>query len=196
MRGWGIMIEKEIKVILNYDEYKKVLNEFCFQLPIIQTNYYYQSEGEPKDITIRIREKNNKYMLQIKIPRQKEKSLHIKEEYEEPIEGVQKKIGKEKIEMVCGNKFTNDAIYIGKLVTERSLCTVYNNIEMALDVNDYLGISDYELEIEYKDKYPTEIVKKLKKLGIKVDECVEGKNTRFNNRLMEVNSSLVINELN
>lgn len=190
------MIEKEIKVILNCDEYKKVLNEFCFQLPIIQTNYYYESEGKAKDITIRIREKNNKYMLQIKIPRQKEKSLHIKEEYEEAIEGVQKIIDKEKIEMLCGSKFTNDAIYIGKLVTERSLCTVYNNIEMALDVNDYLGISDYELEIEYKDKYPTEIVEKLEKLGIKVDECVEGKNTRFNNRLMEVNSSLVIDELN
>lgn len=34
-----------------------------------------------------------------------------------------------------------------------------------IDINDYLGIQDYELEIEYTDDYPDIIIEKQKKMA-------------------------------
>lgn len=51
------MIEKEIKILLSQNQYKKILDTFNFEEEFIQTNNYYLCEGTSFDATIRIREK-------------------------------------------------------------------------------------------------------------------------------------------
>lgn len=184
------MIEKEIKILLNRDEYKNLLNEFSFQTKFCQTNHYYCTDLL-SDITIRIRSKNGKNMLQIKIPKKKEGNLHIKQEFEKEIFEIKDVIEKKSLEDLSAYSFSKDAVYIGKLVTERRICTI-DNVEMALDANTYLGKTDYELELEYKGEYPSEIVEKVRDLNININQISEGKNTRFCNRLKEVNKPFMI----
>lgn len=180
------MIEKEIKILLNHNQYKKVLSTFDFKEEFIQTNYYYKSEGASTDITIRVREKENKTKLQIKIPKKKQKSLHIKEEYEEEIIGIPDIICKDKLITISGDYFFNDAVYIGKLSKKRRIYVYDDNTEIALDINEYLGKIDYELEIEFRNSYPAEIIEKFKLINISVDNSTEGKNIRFCKKLQEI----------
>jgi hypothetical protein len=37
----------------------------------------------------------------------------------------------------------------GELVTSRTILYDHDGVEVALDMNEYLGVTDYELEIEY-----------------------------------------------
>lgn len=173
------MIEKEIKKILQFDEFNKVMDLFNFEKPIFQTNYYYYSNKVPSDFTIRIREKNEKYKLQVKVPQFVDNCLHIKEEYEQIIDGVPNFLTKEKISKLIGREILDDVNYIGKLVTERYICRDYINIEMSLDINSYLGVTDYEMEIEYNTDYPDELIEKLRIFGIEFDKQTVGKYTRF-----------------
>ena len=180
------MIEKEIKILLSQNQYKKILDTFNFEEEFKQTNNYYLCEGASVDATIRIREKGNLTKLQVKIPKKRDKSLHIKEEYEEEVTEIPLVISKDKLKKMSGYNFPNDAIYTGKLRTERRIYAFNDDIEIALDVNQYLGITDYELEIEYKNIYPIEIIEKLKLLNIPIDNVAEGKNTRFCKKLYEI----------
>lgn len=76
-------------------------------------------------------------------------------------------------------------MYIGKLWTKRRICLADNDIEIALDENRYLATTDYELEIEYNNIYPIDVLEKLKLLSIPIYNVAEGKNTRFCKRVYE-----------
>lgn len=180
------MIEKEVKVLLGEDEFKRVLDYFDWEFPFEQINYYYGvDKAIEDDITIRIREKNG-YKLQVKVPKQIEGSLHIKEEYEESVDNVYSVIEKSRLEKLTGYKFDTDKKLLGKLVTVRRLSKTYPNVEIALDENYYLGYKDYEIEIEYLGDYPSKVVQTLKKLNINVEVKAIGKNRRFNEKLREL----------
>ena len=183
------MLEKEIKVFINQDEYNTLINEFDFTKTYIQTNYYYFNKEMVDNLTIRIREKNSKLMLQIKIPRSINKSLHMKEEYEKEFESIPQYINKDLIAELANIELKNDVYYIGKLITERRINEEYQGIEISLDKNQYLDTIDYELEIEYVGVYPQKVIDRIQKLNIKVDREVDGKNTRYMNRLEEVKDS-------
>ena len=61
---------------------------------------------------------------------------------------------------LCGVDFFEDRYLLNILVTERRNYICEDNI-ISLDRNSYLGITDYELEIEYKNKIIEKIKKKL-----------------------------------
>ena len=67
----------------------------------------------------------------------------------------------------------------------------YKGVEIALDKNEYLDVTDYELEIEYENEYPQYILDMLKEYNIKIHSNTSGKNKRFRKRL---NNRLVSNE--
>ena len=181
------MLEKEVKILLSIQEYERLFSIFDFEEPFIQTNYYYEnSKSAIKNVTIRIREKNDKYKLQVKIPKNIEGSIHIKEEYEEDIDKVYETIDKEILKQATEIDFEDDLLLIGKLVTKRLVCNKYDDVVIALDANKYLDVKDYELEIEYCNEYPQYIMDILKEHDIKINDLVLGKNNRFNKRLRTI----------
>lgn len=84
---------------------------------------------------------------------------------------------------MTGNNFEDDLLLIGKLVTKRAICNKYDDVEIALDANEYLDVKDYELEIEYCNECPQYIMDILNDHNIKISDRVLGKNKRFNKRL-------------
>lgn len=189
-------IEKEIKILLSKEDYQRVKLLFEWDKEVTQKNYYYVNSenitcycNEP---TIRIRKKEGKYKLQIKIGVGKEKScLHVKEEYEKPMFSVPDTISRTELKELTNADFKNDVLLIGNLVTCRKTCAIYDNTEISLDKNFYLGIEDYEIEIEYVNNYPNEIMEYLSKNGITSNKPSVGKFSRFMRR-----NGLLINKKN
>ena len=180
--------EKEIKVLLSLDEYNKLGELFNWSKDYYQVNHYYGKESmiDSDMNTYRVREKNGKIKIQVKIPEKKEGSLHVKKEYEKEIEAVPEKIRKEELTEITGIRFDEDKEYIGKLTTHRKECLDYENVEICLDKNDYLNRTDYEIEIEFRGEYPEEITSLLERNGIKTGNVVDGKNTRYMKELLRM----------
>lgn len=179
------MLEKEIKVLLSEDEFNQVLETFEWEEPFKQVNYYYGSDKfYNEDITIRIREYNG-YKLQVKIPKSVRDSLHIKEEFEEPIDKVYSSINKERLTTLTNHQFDEDKKMLGHLTTIRRVYKYSANVEISLDENFYLDKKDYELEIEYKNEYPIEVINLFEEGYINFSNPVKGKNKRFVEHLIE-----------
>lgn len=68
-----IIEEKEIKILLSKEEYNRVAALFRWDKEFTQTNYYYGNNEtvDSDNTTIRVREKEGKFFLQVKIPEQK-----------------------------------------------------------------------------------------------------------------------------
>ncbi len=148
------MLEKEIKVLLSQSEFCRLLESFEWEEPFQQINYYYGSKDYIDDsVTVRIRECMG-YKLQVKIPHNSFESLHVKQEFEESVDGVCCVITKQHLETLTNCKFTVDKILHGKLVTTRRIFRKYPGLELAMDINQYLDKTDYELEIEFQEEYP------------------------------------------
>lgn len=176
--------EKEIKVLLTKEEYERIQSLFSFEKPYVQSNYYYGHENMDTRITIRIRKKDD-LKLQIKIPVCINGSLHIKEEYEGTIDEIYDILPLEKVKKIYDVGVDSDLYLLGKLCTNRRVCTLVPDIEIALDMNEYLGKTDYELEIEYKGEYPTQVVDRLERENIFLKGNTKGKKTRFMEQLQE-----------
>ena len=179
--------EKEIKVLISLDEYNRIDKMFDWSKVYSQINHYY---GNRYDLssevnTYRVREKNGKIRIQIKIPERNEGALHIKREYEKEIDFVPDRITKEELTEITGLIFDEDKVYIGKLSTQRKEYNGFENIELCLDKNEYLDKVDYEIEIEFRGGYPEEIISLLKKNGIEIRDIVDGKNTRYVKELLK-----------
>ena len=177
------MIEKEIKLLLTKSQYDIIDKSFEWKRTIIQNNHYYGTLLlENSEYTIRIREIAKKMKLQVKVPIDTNSSLHIKKEYEKEVNDIPKCLSKEQLKSITNIDLV-DVSYLGKLTTERKVCFFSNDVELCLDSNIYLEHCDYELEIEYKEDYPIDIIKKLSDLGIFIPEKSEGKYTRFIKKL-------------
>jgi len=175
------MIEKELKALLDEFTYYQALSLFDWDSKTIQTNYYYTDrEGilERLKITVRVREKNGTYLLQVKTPISECSALHIKDEYEKVIDNSPSHIDRKLIESIIGIK-VNSVTQIGELVTERHIITYNNKIEICLDKNYYLKITDYEMEIEFYDVIDQKLLDELSSIGIHFDTKINGKFSRF-----------------
>ncbi|ASK60793.1 adenylate cyclase [Virgibacillus phasianinus] len=148
-------IEIEYKNLLTKDEYNRLLHAFPFpETGTRQTNYYFETSDfslKAKGAALRIREKNEKYVLTLKEPHpdgllESHDSLTAAEA-ESWITGMP--IEKEQVSnqlKYLGIK-VNDLIYYGSLQTERHELKHQGTL-LVLDYSTYNGISDYELEIE------------------------------------------------
>jgi uncharacterized protein YjbK len=175
--------EKEIKILLSPNQYDVVDRLFQWDKEYVQKNYYY---GTVEDLatnknrrTIRVREKLNKIYLQVKIPIEKKSSLHIQKEYKKQIDCIPEWFSKDELEQFTGCTIEKDVTLLGMLETKRKECHVFENIEICLDVNKYLGKVDYEVEIEFTGDIPTEVITMLKNHNIPVDYEIQGKFSRF-----------------
>lgn len=139
------MIELEKKILLTEEIYEQLLESFgkdgdAQRKPIVrQVNYYFDTEDLAMNrhgITCRIRLKNGKYTGTIK--------RHVEGSDRSVETEIQVRNG------IYDNDFIDMGLRLqGELITDRCVILKNSTCEAVLDKNEYLGVIDYELEIEY-----------------------------------------------
>lgn len=135
------MVEIEKKIILENEEYCFLKKTFFTGRPIVQTNYYYDSDSFEMNklgITCRIRETDDDCVATVK-----EHHMHWEEYSVENSIGIAN-VSDDDIFRKMGLKKQ------GRLITIRYYYKPYDDIVFCLDQNIYLGVTDYELEVEFK----------------------------------------------
>ncbi len=182
------MLETEYKSLLTKSEYEKIAAHFTWDSIFTQTNHYYgDADGilEKNRIMLRVREKDGGSVIQVKLHKNAGSPLQICEELEFPASGVPDTI-------VDGEKYigikTGELQNLGCTVTKRHSKMWDEKTEICLDKTEYLGTTDYELEIEYiGGGIPPGLHTELDMLGIEFKAASVGKYTRFLNRAREIN---------
>lgn len=137
------MLEFEKKFMLSPEEYRILYQ--AFDAPVhTQTNFYYDTQNlfyNSQGITCRIRAKGGRYKATIKEHRlhtslcSEERVMVVKDEYDTSL-------------------FTGMNLLLqGKLQTVRKTVNMPGGVCLALDRNLYLGMVDYELEMEYDPQF-------------------------------------------
>lgn len=141
------MIELEKKLLLTKDEYDCLIEYFRHKGTLVpklkQINYYFDTDDlsmNRENITCRIRLKGGTYKGTLK--QHSIDSDHSIETAMEVRNGLK------------SNAFTDMGLKLqGALVTKRCVLLKNESFEVVLDQNDYLGCTDYELEIEYSENH-------------------------------------------
>lgn len=191
------MLEKELKVILSQEQYECVKQMFVWDKVIQQKNYYYvELDNINLDVTVRIREIEGHFKLQVKVPVKKENALHIKKEYECNLVSLPSSINGDFLYEKFGLSFNNRKFSsVGVLKTERNILLAENDVEICLDRNWYLDNMDYELEIEYLAQKPDKLLDRLIEIGISFENEVNGKNSRYLKKYFEKNCIVNVNTI-
>ena len=174
------MLEVEYKSLLTEGMYNKLANHYNWDSIKEQTNHYYCDEDKilrKNRITFRVRVKDNKSVIQVKLHKNSGSPLQICEEKEYPIDCVPDII-------TDGEKYTGiktgELKNLGSTVTLRHSKMWDNQTEICLDKTEYLGITDYEIEIEYTgEEIPEKLSAELTALGVEFKEHSVGKYSRF-----------------
>ena len=185
------MTEKEYKCLIDEETYKKTEDAYKWDSVKNQTNNYYAAETDilaKNRITVRIREKDGVYKIQVKRHKNEESALHISEELEFDSDGAPDIIDAQKAREITGVE-TGALKKIGALTTLRHSFMWDKYTEICLDKSIYLDRSDYELEVEYQKEMPKKLFEELEKLGADFSKPVTGKYSRFVKRLKEIMSN-------
>lgn len=166
------MLEHELKYTITKKEMDNLRDILSASKDIVsvnrgvQINYYYDTEDfrfQNKGVTIRIRQKENGLMLQIK----KKNYYGEHKNYEEAhtVTNITDKLS-----------FDNEEVYLkGHLVTDRTRHILFDGTTVDLDINYYCGVVDYELEIELPEKYDNRILEMMQNYT----PAIQGKASRF-----------------
>ena len=141
------MTEFEKKLILSKDEYNYLMKHLGQdKMTVTQINYYFDTDDfdmNRENTTCRIRLKNGKYMATMK--------LHSEENDNSTEIDLLIRNG------IYDNTFIDMGLKLqGELITKRCLILQDDICEVVLDKNDYLGHTDYELEVEYSSNHENE----------------------------------------
>lgn len=173
------MIENEFKIMLNKAQYEKLLEMYDFKT-IVQVNHYYDTDDlqmSARHITVRVRELDGRFFLQMKLPTGTE---HSRVELSKELESLPETLSAEELTELSGVDCP-EAKHIGTLKTTRSVWK-FDGGELDLDRSEYFDKTDYELEIEFTDEQTARAMlsEVTGKLGIRTgsDVCM-GKVRRF-----------------
>ena len=143
--------ETEYKFLVNREQFDKYfaffIKKYGKATTRLQINYYYDTEENTlnkKNVTVRVRQKDNGLKLQIKRHINKYEALFSSDEYFGDLASLPKTI---KL-----NEIKEHLILKGSLVTERRTINFGGGGELCFDYNVYLGESDYEIEVEYSEQ--------------------------------------------
>lgn len=182
------MTEMEYKSLINESEYEKIEKAYKWDSVKKQVNYYYASKNDclaKNRITVRVREKDGTYKIQVKRHINKENALHISEESEFPTDGAPYAIDEKTAFEITGFE-TGELCKIGSLTTLRHSFMWDKDTEICLDKSTYFDCTDYEIEVEYQNEISPELAEELKSLGVDFQTPVKGKYSRFLKRLKEM----------
>lgn len=178
------MIEKELKSIITEDEFEILKKMFVWDKIITQTNHYYSDKNgnfKKNGITMRIRTIDNQNKLQVKNHLGKSVALQVSDETEFIVTSVPEFLTADEVFEYAG--ICEEAFLLGSLTTTRHSFMYTDNVEICLDKSSYLGIFDYETEIEFNGDIPQELLQQFSAVGINFDKKSVGKYSRFINRL-------------
>ena len=171
--------EHELKMMLTKDEHHFLLH-FFDKLMVesgLQTNYYYDTRDEvmrKRNVTVRVRQKNNKLIGTVKRHLDTD-NCSIEEHFR--VDTLPRVI-----------MWDGKPLWLkGSLQTERKVFRVCDGIVLMLDLNQYLGTVDYELEIEYSETLRKQAEGILMLIGSMVGKSISldtmSKSERFFQRL-------------
>lgn len=179
-------IETEYKYLLNVEQFQDVLAKckmkFSFSEHKLQVNYYYDTDDNTlnsKKITVRIRQQHSDMKLQIKKHREFDNGLSTSDEYSEKIDTLPS--------FMRIPDIPDNVILKGVLVTERQIFSFGKNSSICFDGNMYLGICDYEVEIEVDERDTEEALFIINYLGL-AQKPIESKSERFFRKLEAMKS--------
>lgn len=150
-------LEIEYKTLLNKDEFKRLKKLFSHVTPIVQTNYYFDSESsmlKKNHLSLRIRTFSNTAELTLKVP---DKVGTLEHNFSISLEEADNIIKNGfKSSHPIANLLNQYHIELSSLKSFGHLTTKRLEIEtpigvMALDESQYSNIIDYELELEVED---------------------------------------------
>lgn len=189
------MLEYELKCLLNitqYHECLQILQSYEFKKAFIQTNYYYDTKNldlHKNDITLRIRQIESLYRLQIKIPQNDTDLINVSKEVEREIYEVPLQLELKEYGLVGELPDVKSNIFmLGALKTFRqSFITCGSQLKIDVDKNMFLGNIDYEVEIEYTRENFVNALDLYKRIlpDQNVRAPKKGKRERFIRRLCE-----------
>lgn len=178
--------EKEFKFLVSAEQFQAVLSKcnakYTFVKHKLQANYYYDTKDNALNkakTTIRIRQQYSDMELQIKKHRGKKNGLATSDEY----------IGKiETLPVVLKIPDVHDSLNLkGVLITERRSYSFGENSIICFDGNTYLGVCDYEVEIEVDECDMDSAFEMIEDLGLNSKTNVS-KSERFFERLEAMNN--------
>lgn len=187
------MLEVEYKCLIDEETYNKIKHKYEWDSIKEQINYYYNDmskELSKRRITVRIREKDGKLKLQAKRHKNSDSPLHISEESEIDVSSIPSLIDEQTARKITGVDSMGKLIKSGSLTTLRHSFMWNSTTEICLDKSTYLGITDYEVEIEYTLDAPLALIDEFKNMGVEFTENTAGKYSRFRNRLEEIAAML------
>ena len=171
--------EHELKMMLAKDEHRFLLHIFD-KLMVesgLQTNYYYDTRDEvmrKRNTTVRVRQKNNKLIGTVKRHLDTD-NCSMEEHFQ--VDTLPRVIMWEGIPLWLK----------GSLQTERKAFKICDGIILMLDLNQYLGTVDYELEIEYSESLRDQAEGILMLIGSMIGKSIHldtvSKSERFFQRL-------------
>lgn len=180
--------EKEIeyKFLVSEEEFNQFLVHFDTQgnnaVRKIQINYYYDTDDNmlnKNDVTIRVRQERDKIKWQIKKHTNTSMALFFSDEYCGCLERLPKVLRVEGIH--------EELLLKGSLVTERREIKFGVCGKLCFDISMYLGMIDYEIEVEYteRDKQSGEAIAAIIGLNTKASAM---KSHRFFKQLEEISN--------
>ncbi len=145
-------IEQELKMRLDEREYDILLQK-SDERPVLQTNYYFASDEIASDVMVRIRQKGRSFLLCCKRRLSENDGITVCDERECDITLADARrmlddgLRCGEINAKLGLDFQDDFLYKGKLDTYRAKFLLDEWV-LELDKNEYLNVTDYELECE------------------------------------------------
>ena len=189
------MIENEFKIMLNREQYEKLLAVYEWDEVISQTNHYYDDKESlflsEQGITCRIREIDGKFVLQMKFPPAENAAEYSRMEQEIPLDHLPDVIGLHDVPDEAYLSQPHDVrgvSCLGSLKTTRNVHR-FEGGEIDLDKSEYFGKIDYEIEIEFTDENNArKVLDEIKeKLDIEPNSLVcTGKIHRFINEYKNI----------
>lgn len=156
------MIEKEYKWLVTQEKFNEVLgmlrSYFIPEKLIIQKNHYYASKNKfYEGYTVRVREIDGTFVLQIKEERCKKNGYRVSEEIHYNLTKLPFQI----FPAQFGSGISDEFYYIGYLKTYRHHFQLSENSCIDCDENQYLESLDYEVEMEFQNDAKLEILNLL-----------------------------------
>lgn len=178
-----IEVEKEFKYLVTPGQFKTLLSKcnskYHFIDEKLQLNYYYDTKDNALNrarTTVRIRQQNENLKLQIK-KHNNDGNLTKSDEYSINVEALPYYLRIPNI---------NDSLFLkGVLITERKGFSFLRNSIIYFDINTYLGMIDYEIEIEIDEEDKNEVLRVIKHLKLE-HATIKSKSERLFERLEKI----------
>lgn len=181
--------KNEISIVLSAESYSTLNNLFLWERCFSQS-YYYSIDTYRDNIYMYILEKNGRYIFTICKTNKIKNAIVEKHFFKKSIDSTKKIISKKELFEITGEKYTKDFTCQNKMYSERKIYYYDCDVTIYLDLNKFLGITDYELIIEFDKKLPKDLINKLESFSIILPSENSEKYNRFIKQLEKTNGKI------